>query len=72
MHIQINGKLEEIQAATVTDLLRTKEIEPQMVSVELNSKIVDRGAYSTTALKEGDTLEFLFFMGGGGGTRLGT
>jgi sulfur carrier protein len=48
------------------DLLRAKEIEPQMVSVELNSTIVDREAYATTLLKEGDMLELLFFMGGGG------
>jgi sulfur carrier protein len=66
MQIKINGKTEEIQAKTVQDLLQAKEIEPQMVSIELNSTIVDRAAYSTTSLKEGDTLEFLFFMGGGG------
>lgn len=65
MQIKINGKTEEIQAKTVQDLLQAKEIEPQMVSIELNSTIVDRAAYSTTSLKEGDTLEFLFFMGGG-------
>ena len=65
MQIKINGKAEEIQARTVLDLLQSKEIEPQMVSVELNSTMVDRADFSTTALKEGDTLEFLFFMGGG-------
>jgi len=63
--IQINGKREDVEAKTVLDLLQAKEIEPQMVSVELNSVMVDRAAYSTTPLKEGDLLEFLFFMGGG-------
>jgi sulfur carrier protein len=67
MQIKINGKPEEIQAKTVLELLQAKDIEPQMVSVELNSTIVDRAAYSTLTLKEGDTLEFLFFMGGGEG-----
>ena len=67
MKIKINGKTEEIQAHTVIELLRAKDIEPQMVSVELNSKILDREAYSTTGLKDGDSLEFLFFMGGGEG-----
>ena len=66
MRIKINGKPEEIEAKTVLDLLGAKEIEPQMVSVELNSTIVDREAYATTLLKEGDMLELLFFMGGGG------
>jgi sulfur carrier protein len=65
MQIRINGKPEEIQAQTVHELLRVKEIEPQMVSVELNSTILDRAAFSTTELKEGDAIEFLFFMGGG-------
>jgi len=62
--IQINGKREDVEAKTVLDLLQAKEIEPQMVSVELNSVMVDRAAYSTTPLKEDDLLEFLFFMGG--------
>ncbi len=65
MNVTINGKKEEIQSDTVLGLLESKAIEPQMVSVELNSKIVDREAYSNTPLKEGDALEFLFFMGGG-------
>lgn len=65
MKITINGKPEEIQADTVLDLLKSKDIEPQMVSVELNEKMVDREAYEGTRLTEGDKLEFLFFMGGG-------
>ena len=65
MQIKINGKSEETQANTVLALLQVKDIEPQMVSVELNSTIVDREAYSATPLKDGDTIELLFFMGGG-------
>jgi sulfur carrier protein len=65
MQVKINGKLENIGAGTVLELLQSKEIEPQMVSVELNSKMVDRQSYSTTRLTEGDLIEFLFFMGGG-------
>jgi sulfur carrier protein len=66
MRIKINGKPEEIEAKTVLELLRAKEIEPRMVSVELNSTIVDREAYATTSLNEDDMVELLFFMGGGG------
>lgn len=66
LQLQINGKQEEVQAKTVLELLQAKEIEPQMVSVELNSVMVDRSVFSSTPLKEGDKLEFLFFMGGGG------
>jgi sulfur carrier protein len=65
MRLKINGKDEEVTAGTVLDLLQSKDIEPQMVSVELNSEIVDREAYGRTPVKEGDAIEFLFFMGGG-------
>ena len=66
MQVKINGKFEETQANTILELLQSKDVEPQMVSVELNSKIVEREIYSSTKIKEGDVIEFLFFMGGGG------
>ncbi len=65
MQIQINGKMEEIQAGTVLDLLKAKNIDPHMVAVELNSQMVERDVLETTAVKEGDQVEFLFYMGGG-------
>jgi sulfur carrier protein len=66
MQVTINGKKEEInEIATLTDLLTLKQIEPRMVSVELNSALIDRAHLSTTALHEGDQIEFLYFMGGG-------
>lgn len=65
MRVKINGKTEETAASNVLELLQSKSIEPQMVSVELNSKIVDREAYPSTPLGEDDVVEFLFFMGGG-------
>ena len=65
MQITINGKPEEIQASTVLDLLKHKEIDPHMVAVELNMQIVDRDQLESTSVKEGDKLEFLFYMGGG-------
>lgn len=65
MRVKINGKSEETTTSTVLELLQSKDIEPQMVSVELNSEIVDREAYGRTAIKEDDAIEFLFFMGGG-------
>ncbi len=65
MLIKINGKDEETHANTILELLQSKDVEPQMVSVELNSKIVEREAYSTTKIQDNDAIEFLFFMGGG-------
>ena len=65
MQLKINGKPEEFLGGSVLDLLNTKKIEPQMVAVEVNDAMVEREQLSTTQLKEGDRLEFLFYMGGG-------
>ena len=65
MQLKINGKSEEFPGGSVLDLLKTKKIEPQMVAVEVNDAMVDREHLGTTQLKEGDRLEFLFYMGGG-------
>jgi len=65
MVVRINGKSEEIQGTTVLDLLKAKNIDPHMVAVELNDKMLERDHLATTAVKEGDQLEFLFYMGGG-------
>jgi len=65
MQVKINGKNEEFLGGTVLDLLKAKKIEPQMVAVEVNDSMVDREHLGATQLKEGDSLEFLFYMGGG-------
>ena len=68
MRVKINGKEEEIGEKTLLDLLKARDIEPQMVSVEVNSRILNREEYSQTMIKEGDRIELLFFMGGGYGS----
>ncbi|MYA27937.1 MAG: sulfur carrier protein ThiS [Nitrospira sp. SB0666_bin_27] len=65
MQITINGKPEEMQAGTVMDVLKQKDIDPHMVAVELNTQIVERDRLDTTNVQEGDKVEFLFYMGGG-------
>jgi len=65
MQVKINGKPEEVPGGTVWDLLKAKNIDPHMVAVELNDAMVERDTLATTQVKEGDALEFLFYMGGG-------
>jgi len=65
MVVKINGKPEEIQGSVVMDLLKFKGIDPHMVAVELNDNMIERDHLATTPIKEGDRLEFLFYMGGG-------
>jgi len=65
MLVKINGKEEDVQEVTVLDLLKAKNIDPHMVAVELNAQMLERDHLGTTRVKEGDQLEFLFYMGGG-------
>ena len=65
MQLTINGKPETLEVSTVLDVLKTKDIDPQLVAVELNTQMVDQENLGTTSIKDGDKLEFLFFMGGG-------
>ena len=68
MTLTVNGRPDSIQAEklTVSELLAVKDVEmPEMVSVQLNGNILEKSEFKTTAIKEGDEVEFLYFMGGG-------
>jgi len=67
MKVQINGDETDIGSElTVTQLLADREVKmPDMVSVELNGDILDRQSFESTMVKDGDKIEFLYFMGGG-------
>jgi thiamine biosynthesis protein ThiS len=66
LHLQVNGEPRTIPApATLLDLLGQLAIEPRMVAVELNRKIVRRPQLGEVSLKEGDQIELVHFVGGG-------
>ncbi len=65
MQLTINGKVENLEVSTVADVLKVKDIDPQLVAVEVNTQMIDQENLGTTSLKEHDKVEFLFFMGGG-------
>ncbi|HKZ71636.1 MAG TPA: sulfur carrier protein ThiS [Nitrospirota bacterium] len=65
MRVKINGKPEEVQESTLLGLLKSKNVDLRMVAVEVNSEMIERDRYEATELKEGDAVEFLYFMGGG-------
>ena len=70
MQIKINGEIEKITETnpTITRMLEIKKVEsPDLVSVLLNDEIVDRAHYETINISDNDTVEFLYFMGGGAG-----
>jgi sulfur carrier protein len=68
MQITVNGETDELQEnnITLTKLLQIRQVEsPEMVAVQLNGEFVDKDRYPSTHLKNGDAVEFLYFMGGG-------
>ena len=64
--ITLNGKPNEVRAGlTVSDLLLKWKIRPELVTVEVNENILQKLDYETTKIKNGDNVEFVFYMGGG-------
>ena len=71
MKLEINGIKKTTQAQqTVEELLAIEKVKmPDMVTVQVNGEIVDRARYAGHDLADGDKVDFLYFMGGGGGDR---
>jgi sulfur carrier protein len=66
LELMVNGEPRRLPApATASDLLEHLGIDPRMVVVELNRKIVRRPELSDTTLSDGDVLELVHFVGGG-------
>ena len=67
MKITVAGVKKEVSdGLTVAALIEQENVEtPQYVTVSINEEFVESGAFATTVLKEGDEVEFLYFMGGG-------
>ena len=67
MTITVAGvKKEKTDGLTVAQLIEQENVEtPQYVTVTINDEFVESGAFASTTLKDGDSVEFLYFMGGG-------
>lgn len=65
--IRINGEQRDLAAATVFDLLRGQNIDPNAkgVAVALNGRVVPRGSWPSTAVAEGDEIEIVKPFAGG-------
>ena len=67
MNITVAGVKKEVaDGLTVAQLVTDEKVEtPEYVTVTINDDFVDHGQFEETVLKDGDTVEFLYFMGGG-------
>ena len=67
MKITVAGENKEVKEnLTIAELIEAENVEtPEYVTVSVNDEFVENGSFASHALKEGDTVEFLYFMGGG-------
>lgn len=66
MELTVNGETRGVpDGATAAQLLEALAISPERVVVEVNLRILKRAELPTTALKNGDRVEIVQFVGGG-------
>ncbi len=65
--ITVNGESQEVNLPlSLTELIKQNHVEqPDMVSVQVNDDFVDRTEWDGIQIKDGDNVDFLYFMGGG-------
>ena len=67
MKITVGGETKGVKVGiTIAELIEAENVEtPEYVTVSVNEEFADKDSYASQALSEGDTVEFLYFMGGG-------
>ena len=65
MKITVAGEKKEVaDGISVQELIELEKVEtPQYVTVSINEEFLESGTFESTTLKEGDEVEFLYFMG---------
>ena len=66
MKITVAGKVKEYEdGLNVTQLIEKENVEtPEYVTVSVNDEFIEKADFDKV-LKDGDEVEFLYFMGGG-------
>jgi sulfur carrier protein len=67
MTITVAGEKKEYKdGLTLPELIELEKVDmPEYVTVSINEEFVETEKKATTVLKDGDSVEFLYFMGGG-------
>ena len=65
--IYVNGDAQNVNLPlNVSELIKQLLVEnPEMVSVQVNEEFAERDNWDSIQIKEGDKVDFLYFMGGG-------
>ncbi len=66
MRVTLNGEAHDLrEGITVSDLLAELGLVQRRIAVELNRAILPREDYPQRALRDGDVVEIVHFIGGG-------
>lgn len=67
MYITVAGNKKEVKnGLTLPELIELEGVEmPDYVTVSVNDEFIETDKKADTVLKDGDNVEFLYFMGGG-------
>ena len=65
--IYVHGDAQNVELPlNVNELIKQLLVEnPEMVSVQVNEEFAERDDWDSVQIKEGDKVDFLYFMGGG-------
>ena len=65
--IYVNGDVQEVNLPlNVSELIQLSNVQqPEMVSVQVNEEFAEPNDWEKIQIKEGDKVDFLYFMGGG-------
>lgn len=70
IRVTANGKALELEeGSSVADLIRSRELDPRYVVVELNGEPLERARYEEATLSDDDTLELVRAVAGGADRR---
>ena len=67
MKLVISGEQKEVKdGITISELIQEEKVKyPIYVTVSVNTKFPKSTEYDSYVLKDGDEVEFLYYMGGG-------
>jgi sulfur carrier protein len=67
MKVTVQGEVKEYNdGITLAELVKIEDVEnPEYVTASVNDELLSAREFEATTLKDGDVLEFLYFMGGG-------
>lgn len=67
MKLTVTGEVKEYKDdLTLRELIEAEKVQtPEYVTVSINDELLGASEFDNAQLKDGDVIEFLYFMGGG-------